>query len=60
MEEPAGETVEIRNAGCGAYAMLYAMTHRDKKVVAYESDPEKYDTAVLCSYRPHNLEFVKE
>ncbi len=60
MEEPAGETVEIRNAGCGAFAMLYAMTHRDKKVVAYESDPEKYDTAVLCSYRPHNLEFVKE
>ena len=60
MEEPAGETVEIHEAGCGAYAMLYAMTHRDVKVVAYESDPEKLSTALLCSYRPENLEFVKE
>ena len=60
MDPPTGETVEIREAGCGAYAMLYAMTHRDVKVVAYESDEEKYETAVRCTYRPENLEFVKE
>ena len=60
MEEPSGPTVEIHEAGCGAYAMLYAMTHRDVKVIAYESDPEKLATALLCSYRPDNLEFVKE
>lgn len=60
MAAPTGETVEIHDAGCGAYAMLYAMTHRDVKVVAYESDPEKLATALLCSFRPENLEFVKE
>ena len=59
MDAPAGPVVEIHDAGCGAYAMLYAMTHRDVKVVAYESDEEKLSTALLCSYRPDNLEFVK-
>ena len=55
-----GESLEIREAGCGVYALLVALTHPLMQVTAYEKDEEKYLTAVRCQDVPDNLHYVLE
>ena len=54
-----GESLEIRNAGCGVEALLIALTHPEMKVTAQEADEEKHLTATLCSVRPTNLYYTQ-
>ncbi len=51
-------TVCVTGSGCGVYALLLALRHRDKQVFAYETDEEKYLTAVRCQAVPENLHFI--
>lgn len=55
-----GDSLEIRDAGCGVYALLMALAHRKMQVTAYEKDEEKYLTAVRCTAVPDNLHYVYE
>lgn len=51
-------TVAVEGSGYGAYALLLALSHRDKEIYACESDEEKYLTAVRCSGVPANLHYI--
>ena len=54
----SGDSLVIREAGCGVYALLAALTHPDMRVTAYEEDEEKYLTAVRCAGVPENLTYI--
>ena len=56
----AVRTVSVTGSGCGVYALLLALTHRDKEIYAYEQDEEKYLTAVRCQAVPENLHYIWE
>ncbi|MBR1538918.1 MAG: 1-acyl-sn-glycerol-3-phosphate acyltransferase [Bacteroidales bacterium] len=51
-------TIAVEGSGFGAYALLLALSHRNKEVYAYETDEEKYLTAVRCSGVPANLHHI--
>ena len=51
-------TVAVENSGHGVFALLLALTHRDKEIYAYEADEEKYLTAIRCQAVPENLHYV--
>ena len=54
----AGDSLVIRESGCGVYALLVALTHPEMHVTAYEEDEEKYLTAVRCAGVPENLTYI--
>ena len=49
----------LENAGCGVRALLIALTHPDKMVVAHVADEEQYLTATRCRL-PKNLHYVQD
>ena len=53
-----GTELTVREAGCGVYALLIALTHPDMQVTAYEEDEDKYLTAVRCAGVPENLTYI--
>ena len=53
-----GESMVIREAGCGVNALLIALTHPEMQVTAYEEDEDKYLTAVRCAGVPENLTYI--
>ena len=53
-----GTELTIKEAGCGVYALLAALTHPDMQVTAYEEDEEKYLTAARCLGVPKNLTYI--
>ena len=53
-----GPGMTIKEAGCGVYALLVALTHPDMHVTAYEEDEEKYLTAIRCLGVPDNLTYI--
>ena len=53
-----GESMEIRNAGCGVEALLIALRHPNMKITAYEANEEKYLTATRCAAIPANLHYL--
>jgi hypothetical protein len=53
-----GTEMTVREAGCGVYALLIALTHPDMQVTAYEEDEDKYLTAVRCAGVPENLTYI--
>ena len=55
-----GESMVIRDAGCGVNALLIALTHPEMQVTAYEEDEDKYLTAVRCAGVPENLTYICE
>lgn len=58
--DAVGDTVRticVTGSGCGVYALLLALRHRDKEIHAYEADEEKYLTAVRCQAVPGNLHY---
>ena len=48
-------SISVTGSGCGVYALLLALRHRDKTVYAYEKDEEKHLTASRCLAVPANL-----
>jgi len=52
--------IAVAGSGFGAYALLLALTHRDKEIYAYERDEEKYLTATRCPAVPGNLHHILE
>ena len=52
------DSLVIPEAGCGVYALLVALTHPEMRVTAYETDEEKYLTAVRCAGVPENLTYI--
>ena len=57
---PDVRTVAVTGSGCGVYALLLALVHRDKEVHAFEADEEKYLTAVRCTAVPDNLHYHRD
>ena len=55
-----GESLEIRNAGCGVEALLIALRHPDMTITAHEADEEKYLTATRCAVIPTNLHYLND
>ena len=53
-----GTEMTIKEAGCGVYALLVALTHPEMQVTAYEEDEEKYLTASRCAGVPENLTYI--
>ena len=53
-----GSALTIREAGCGVYALLVALSHPDLQVTAYEEDEEKYLTATRIAGLPENLTYI--
>ena len=53
-------TLAVEDSGFGVYALLLALSHRDKEIYAYEPDEEKYLTAVRCHGVPANLHYVHQ
>ena len=53
-----GDSLVVKEAGCGVYALLAALTHPDMQVTAYEEDEEKYLTATRCVGVPENLTYI--
>lgn len=53
-------TIAVEGSGFGAFALLLALSHRDKEIHAYEPDEEKYLTAVRCTGVPANLHYVHQ
>ena len=53
-----GTEMTIKDAGCGVYALLVALTHPEMQVIAYEEDEEKYLTASRCVGVPENLTYI--
>ena len=53
-----GDSLVVKEAGCGVYALLVALTHPDMQVTAFEEDEEKYLTAVRCVGVPENLTYI--
>lgn len=51
-------SIAVTGSGCGVYALLLALTHRDKEVYAYEEDEEKHLAAVRCQAVPSNLHHI--
>ena len=51
-------TIVVEESGFGAFALLLALSHRDKEIYAYESDEEQYLTAIRCTGVPANLHYV--
>ncbi len=52
-------TIAVTGSGCGVYALLLALTHRDKEVYAYEKEEEKHLTAARCRAVPENLHHIQ-
>lgn len=57
---PEVRTIAVTGSGCGVYALLLALTHRDKEVYAFEADEEKHLTAVRCTGVPANLHHYRD
>ena len=55
----SGPTLELRQAGCGVYALLAALAHPEIQITAYEADEDKYLTAIRCQV-PSNLKYFNE
>ena len=53
-----GTELTVKEAGCGVYALLVALTHPDMQVTAYEEDEEKYLTASRIPDIPENLTYI--
>ena len=58
VEALTGSEITVREAGCGVYALLVALTHPDMQVTAYEEDEEKYLTAARIAGNPDNLTYI--
>ena len=58
VEALTGLEITVREAGCGVYALLVALTHPDMQVTAYEEDEEKYLTAARIAGNPDNLTYI--
>ena len=58
VEALTGPEITVREAGCGVYALLVALTHPDMQVTAYEEDEEKYLTAARIAGNPDNLTYI--
>ncbi|MBO7510925.1 MAG: arsenic efflux protein [Bacteroidales bacterium] len=54
-----GPEIVLENAGCGVRALLTALTHPDKTVIAHIADEESYLTATRCRL-PKNLHYVQD
>ncbi|MBP5538900.1 MAG: 1-acyl-sn-glycerol-3-phosphate acyltransferase [Bacteroidales bacterium] len=54
-----GPEIVLENAGCGVRALLTALTHPDKTVIAHIAEEESYLTAVRCRI-PENLHYVQD
>jgi 1-acyl-sn-glycerol-3-phosphate acyltransferase len=57
IEEIDGNTVVIRNSGYGVFAFLYALSHKDRQIIAIEDDGDKLATARNCAGLPKNVKF---
>jgi len=55
LEELKENTVLIKNNGYGVYSFMYALSHKDKQVIAIEEDDEKVAVAKNCTGIPKNL-----
>lgn len=55
-----GESMEIRDAGCGVEALLIALRHPQMQITAYEADEDKYLTASRCAVIPTNLHYINK
>ena len=53
-------SVCVTGSGCGVYALLLALRHRDRQVYALERDEEKHLTALRCQAVPVNLHHILE
>ena len=53
-----GNTLLVRNSGCGVWTLLFALAHRDITVYATEEDEDKRLTAVRCRCIPENLHYL--
>ncbi len=53
-----GDQLVVRDAGCGVYALLVALSHPRMQVIAYEADEDKYLTAIRCPGVPGNLTYI--
>ena len=58
VETLTGPEMTVREAGCGVYALLVALSHPEMKVTAYEEDEEKYLTATRIAHIPDNLTYI--
>lgn len=58
IEALKGESMELRNAGCGVEALLIALRHPQMQITAYEAEEEKYLTATHCAVKPANLHYL--
>ena len=58
VEALTGSEITVREAGCGVYALLVALTHPDMQVTSYEEDEEKYLTAARIAGNPDNLTYI--
>ena len=54
-----GDHLLVREAGCGVYALLVALSHPRMQVTAYEADSDKYLTAIRCPGVPANLTYIQ-
>lgn len=54
----SGPDLEIRDAGCGVYALLAALSHPEIQVTAYEPDEDKFLIASRCAL-PSNLKYIQ-
>ncbi|MBP5373434.1 MAG: 1-acyl-sn-glycerol-3-phosphate acyltransferase [Bacteroidales bacterium] len=53
-----GPEIEIRDAGCGVYALLAALSHPEIQFTAYEADEDKFLTSSRCAL-PSNLKYIQ-
>ena len=51
--------IVLENAGCGVQALLTALVHPDKRIVAHVAEEEQYLTATRCRI-PENLHYVQD
>jgi 1-acyl-sn-glycerol-3-phosphate acyltransferase len=57
IEEISDNTVVIRNSGYGVFAFLYALSHKDRQIIAIEEDDDKLAIARSCVGLPKNVKF---
>ena len=54
-----GDSLTIKDAGCGVQALLIALSHPHIQVTAYIHDEDRYLTATRCEI-PENLHYIYE
>ena len=55
-----GNSVLIKNNGYGVFSFLYALSNKDKNVIAIEEDEDKVAIARACAGLPDNIKIYHE